>query len=474
MSTTMDPSSISIEAIPLEAAAREFADATSKPPFLPDVGPEKGREIVNQTQAGPIAKPDVDDEWVKVPGGPNGDVPVRVVRPAGAAGTLPVILYIHGAGWVFGNAGTHDRRVRELAIGAHAAVVFPDYSLSPEAKYPVALEECYAVARWLAQGAAGQGLDTSRVAIAGDSVGGNLAAATTLLAKQRGDITFAAQALLYPVTDHNFDDGSYLQFADGYWLTRASMQWYWDQYISEPSQRELSTVSPLLATDEELRDLPKALVINAECDVLRDEGEAYARHLRRAGVDVTATRYAGIIHDFMMLNALADTNAAKAATAQAAAFLLVMDEQVLEVGVAVVLATPMVAVVARIGRQFARHLVGRLGPTRRRQLVEPLERVRLQPGLVVVDPDPGGDVHRADERHSLGDPRVPDRLGDIVGDPDELAPARRVERPVDGVGDHSAASFARAAPRARGGRRSTGEPGFEPGFTVLETALMSH
>ena len=198
----------------LEEAAQAFADATSNPPFLYDLGPEKGREVVNQTQAGEIAKPNVTDEWIKVSGGPRGDVDVRIVRPAGATGTLPVILYIHGAGWVFGNAGTHDRLVRELAIGANAAVVFPEYSLSPEAKYPVALEECYAVARWVAEGAPGKGLDTSRVAIAGDSCGGNLAAAVTLLAKERGDITFAAQALLYPVTDANFDDGSYLELQD--------------------------------------------------------------------------------------------------------------------------------------------------------------------------------------------------------------------------------------------------------------------
>lgn len=305
----------------LEEAAQAFADATANPPFLYDLGPEKGREVVNQTQAGEIAKPNVTDEWIKVPGGPKGDVDVRIVRPAGATGTLPVILYIHGAGWVFGNAGTHDRLVRELAMGANAAAVFPEYSLSPEAKYPVALEECYAVARWVAEGAPGKGLDTSRVAIAGDSCGGNLAAAVTLLAKERGDITFAAQALLYPVTDANFDDGSYLEFADGFWLTRIAMKWFWDQYTADPDQRREITVSPLQATTDDLKGLPKALVINGECDVLRDEGEAYARNLRRAGVEVTAIRYAGIIHDFMMLNALAGTNAAKAATAEASAFL---------------------------------------------------------------------------------------------------------------------------------------------------------
>jgi acetyl esterase len=308
------------EMVPLEKAAQEFCDATANPPFLYDLGPEKGREVVNQTQAGPIAMPDVTDEWIRVPA-PGGDVPVRIVRPAGLTGTLPVILYIHGAGWVFGNAGTHDRLVRELAVGAGAAAVFPEYSLSPEVKYPVALEECYAVVKWLAEGAAGTGLDTSRVAVSGDSVGGNLAAATAILAKQRGDLTLAAQALLYPVTNADFSDGSYTQFADGYWLTRAGMQWYWDQYTSDPAERELITVSPLRASEEELEGLPKTLIINGECDVLRDEGESYGRKLRRAGVDVTATRYGGIIHDFMLLNAVAETNAAKAATAQAAAFL---------------------------------------------------------------------------------------------------------------------------------------------------------
>jgi acetyl esterase/lipase len=222
---------------------------------------------------------------------------------------------------VFGNAGTHDRLVRELAVGAQAAAVFPEYSLSPEVRYPVAVEEIYAVARWLAQGAHGKGLDTTRVAVAGDSVGGNMAIATTLLAKQRGDINFAAQVLFYPVTDASFDTGSYHEFAEGFWLTRTGMQWFWDQYTTDPHERGLSTVSPLRAGLDELKGLPKALVINGECDVLRDEGEAYARNLRRAGVDVTAIQYAGTIHDFVMLNALADTNTAKDATAHAAAFL---------------------------------------------------------------------------------------------------------------------------------------------------------
>ena len=317
----MSEQTISTEPV-LEPAAQAFADATKHPPFLYDIGPVEGRKVVNQTQAGDIAKPAIDERWIAVPGGPTGDVKVRVVRPAGVTGPLPVLLYIHGAGWVFGNAGTHDRLVRELAVRANAAAVFPEYSLSPEARYPVALEQCYAVAKWLGEGAEGQDdLDTSRIAIAGDSCGGNLTAAVTLLAKERGDVTFVAQTLLYPVTDASFDDGSYDQFHDGFWLTRSAMKWFWDQYTTDPAQRDEITVSPLRATKSDLEGLPKALVINGEADVLRDEGEAYARHLREAGVDVTAIRYSGMIHDFMMLNALADSNGAKAATAEAGEFL---------------------------------------------------------------------------------------------------------------------------------------------------------
>ena len=248
-----------------------------------------------------------------VPGGPTGDISVRIVRPKGAIGRLPVILYLHGAGWVFGNAHTHDHLVRLLATGANAAVVFPNYSLSPEAKYPTALEQAYAVAQWIVQRGTDHHLKGERLAIAGDSVGGNLAAAVTLLAKQRGGPDFVQQVLFYPVTDANFETESYHQFATGYFLRRDAMQWFWDQYTTDPAQRADITASPLRATTEQLSGLPPALVITAEADVLRDEGEAYADKLRQAGVRVTAIRCLGIIHDFVMLHALAHTQAAQAA-----------------------------------------------------------------------------------------------------------------------------------------------------------------
>jgi acetyl esterase len=268
-----------------------------------------------------VDKPSVDIEDIAVPGGPNGDVAVRIVRPAGAQGVLPVVLYIHGAGWVFGNAHTHDRLVRELAVGTDAAVVFPDYRRSPEVRYSSALEESWTVARWLVQHGAEKDLDASRIAVAGDSVGGNMSAALTLLAKQRGRLSLAAQVLFYPVTDATFDTGSYHEFAEGYFLRRDAMQWFWNQYTTDEAERAQITASPLRAATEQLAGLPPALVITAEADVLRDEGEAYANKLREAGVPVIATRYQGIIHDFVMLDALRGTQAAQAAISQAVTFL---------------------------------------------------------------------------------------------------------------------------------------------------------
>ena len=297
----------------LEPEAQAFVEATANPPYLFDLGPVEGRKAVDEVQSGEIAKPAVDEEWITVSGGPTGSVPVRIVKPAGSTGTLPVIIYIHGAGWVFGNAHTHDRLVRELAVGAGAAVVFPEYSLSPEVRYPVAIEQNYAVARWVVTDGASKGLDASRIAVAGDSVGGNMTAALTLMAKERGDVPLVQQVLFYPVTDASFDTGSYHQFAEGYFLRRDGMQWFWDQYTTDPAQRAEITASPLRASVEQLADLPPALVITGEADVLRDEGEAYANKLRAAGVPVTAVRFQGIIHDFVMLNTLRSTNAAQGA-----------------------------------------------------------------------------------------------------------------------------------------------------------------
>jgi acetyl esterase/lipase len=300
----------------LEPAAQKLADAAAKPPFNYEIGPEKARKVLDDIQAAPIQKPDVSEKWITVPAA-VGDVKVRIVKPVGATSRLPTILYMHGGGWILGNAGTHDRLVRELAVGVNAAVAFVEYNRSPEAHYPVAIEQGYATARWIVAKGATEGLDPARLAVAGDSVGGNMAAALAIMAKQRGDVRFLQQSLYYPVTDAAQDTNSYKQFADGPFLTAKAMAWFWDAYLPERNRRLEITASPLRASLDELAGLPPAFVIVDENDVLRDEGEAYARRLIEAGVPTTIVRYDAIIHDFMMLNPVRETQATTAAVEQA-------------------------------------------------------------------------------------------------------------------------------------------------------------
>jgi acetyl esterase len=222
---------------------------------------------------------------------------------------------------VLGGFDTHERLVREFANKANAAIIFVNYTRSPEAKYPIAIEEAYATTKWVAENGKSINVDASRLAIAGDSVGGNMAAAVTLLAKERRGPKIAFQALFYPVTDANFDTQSYNTLQEGYWLTREGMKWFWNNYAPNNATRKEPTSSPLQASIDQLRGLPPALVITEEFDVLRDEGEAYAHKLMQAGVPVTATRYLGTIHDFMMLNAISDTQAVRGAIDQASELL---------------------------------------------------------------------------------------------------------------------------------------------------------
>lgn len=300
----------------LEKEGAAFAEATAKPPYLYEIGPEAARKVLDDVQAAPIDKVDVDEKWVTVPA-EVGDVRVRLIRPKGDTGVLPVILYIHGGGWILGNAGTHDRLVRELSSGASAALAFVEYDRSPEATFPVAIEQAYATAQWLIANADAENLDVSRLAVAGDSVGGCMTAAVAILAKRRGDVTFVHQSLYYPVTDGAQDTDSYAEFADGPFLTAKAMAWFWDAYAPDKSVRTDPIASPLKAADEDLVGLPEAFVIVDENDVLRDEGEAYARRLTSAGVRTTSVRYNGILHDFMMLNPLRSSAASTAAVEQA-------------------------------------------------------------------------------------------------------------------------------------------------------------
>jgi acetyl esterase len=306
--------------IVLEPAAQELADATSRPPFLYEMEPAAARQVLNDLQAAPVDKLPVDEEWITVPAS-VGDVRVRLIRPRNATGTLPVVVYMHGGGWVLGNAGTHDRLVRELAVGARAALAFVEYTPSPEARYPVAIEQGYATAQWIVREGATKGLDASRMAVAGESVGGGMTASLALMAKQRGDVTFVQQSMYYPVTDAAMNTGSYERFATGYYLSRKLMEWFWDAYTTDPAQRAEITASPNQATTEQLAGLPPAFLLVDEADVLRDEGEAYAAKLRAAGVPITTVRYDGAVHDFMLLNSLSKTQATRAAIAQATAIL---------------------------------------------------------------------------------------------------------------------------------------------------------
>ncbi|EMF0268063.1 alpha/beta hydrolase [Enterococcus hirae] len=301
------------ERISLEKSAIEFSDANAPHPRIYELPPEEGRALLEKVQESPVDKLSVDIEDLKVDTGQWGSINVRFVRPEGNTDKLPVIFYIHGAGWVFGSAQTHDKLIRELAVRTNSVVVFPEYSRSPEAKYPTAIEQSYAVLQKLSELAESKGLDLTELAVAGDSVGGNMATVMTILTKERQGLPIQKQLLFYPVTDANFTTDSYQEFAENYFLTKEGMKWFWDQYTTDDSERSEITASPLRATSEDLADLPPALILTGEADVLRDEGEAYARKLRDVGVAVTQVRFQGMIHDFVMVNSLDQTNATRVA-----------------------------------------------------------------------------------------------------------------------------------------------------------------
>lgn len=301
--------------ISLEPEAVEVSDANSKPPLIFQLPPWKGRQVLEEAQSTPVCMYPADISKITVNIGKWGEIPVYIVCPEQISSPANVIFYIHGAGWVFGSFHTHEKLVRELAARTNSVLVFPEYSRSPEARYPVAIEQCYYVLCRLPMLLEEEGIqmDPCTLIVAGDSVGGNMAIAMTLMAKERGGPYIQKQLLYYPVTNACFCSDSYRQFAKGYYLYREGMMWFWDQYTRSACDRNEITASPLRADMEQLRGLPEAMILNGEADVLRDEGEAYARKLREAGVDVTAVRFQGMIHDFVMLNALDQTKACRAA-----------------------------------------------------------------------------------------------------------------------------------------------------------------
>lgn len=246
-------------------------------------------------------------------------ISIKIVKPANVKGTLPVFMFFHGGGWVLGDFNVHQRMVRDLVVESGAAAVFVNYTPSPEAHYPVAINQAYAATKWVAANGKEIGVDGNNLAVAGNSVGGNMAAVVALKAKNENGPQIKLQLLYWPVTDANFETDSYKQYATGRFLTKSMMIWFWDHYTSDPQQRKEIYASPLEATTGQLKGLPSAVVLTAENDVLRDEGEAYARKLDEAGVPVTAVRYNGMIHDWGMLNALAEIPGTRAAMRQGAA-----------------------------------------------------------------------------------------------------------------------------------------------------------
>ncbi len=307
----------------LDPITRKFIDFVIEAAKAYPNGPtiEEGRRdtVIMQTNNVPRQPTDVEDRTVPV--GPSGETPVRIIRPKAESAALPAVIYFHGGGWVFGDKTTHERLCREISHGTNAVVVAVDYARSPENRYPTAVEQAYAVTKWISEHRNELGVDPTRIAVAGDSSGGNLAAVVAILAKQRGGPRLACQVLHFPATDCTFDTPSHREFANDPFLSRAMMEWFWNQYAPDSVVRREITASPLRASLEQLRDLPPTLLVTAEVDVLRDEGEAYARKLIEAGVPVTATRYLASIHSFMFIDPLAATPASIAATAQTNAFL---------------------------------------------------------------------------------------------------------------------------------------------------------
>jgi acetyl esterase/lipase len=245
-------------------------------------------------------------------------VRIHVMKPIGATAGSPVFIFIHGGGWVLGDYPTHRRLVRDLVVGSRAVAVFPDYTPSPEAHYPTPINQIYAATKWVSQHGAEIGVDGSNLAVVGNSVGGDMTAAVVLMAKDKNGPAIKLQVMLWPVTDASFETGSYKELGEGRFLTRNMMIWFWDNYLPDKNKRKEIYASPLQASLDELKGLPPTLIQVAENDVLRDEGEAYARKLDEAGVAVTLTRYGGLIHDYGLLNPIANVTAVQTALFQAA------------------------------------------------------------------------------------------------------------------------------------------------------------
>ncbi|HEU5165361.1 MAG TPA: alpha/beta hydrolase [Chitinophagaceae bacterium] len=290
---------------------------TGKP--MEQLSPEDARNVLVDAQKSVTVDCTGIDESERTIVQDGEKVRIHITKPEGAQPNAPVFIFIHGGGWVLGDYPTHRRLVRDLVVASGAVAVFPDYTPSPEAHYPVAINQIYATMKWVSDHGDEIGVDGRNLAVVGNSVGGNMTAAVVLMAKEKNGPAIKLQVMLWPVTDANFETGSYKELGEGRFLTRNMMMWFWDNYLPDKKARKEIFASPLQASLGQLKGLPPALIQTAENDVLRDEGEAYARKLNEAGVPVTLTRYGGLIHDYGLLNPLATVPAIKTALLQAAA-----------------------------------------------------------------------------------------------------------------------------------------------------------
>lgn len=300
--------------VPLEPAAEAVCNQSSVPPLIFQLPPEQGRRVLEEAQDTPVYKYPADISSDCINTGMWGSIPLYFIAP-GSERIKNIIFYIHGAGWVFGSFHTHEKLVRELSARTNSLVIFPEYSRSPEVKYPTAIEQCYFIFSHIKEILRERYSigNFPALTVAGDSVGGNMAVAMALMSAMRHGPSIHKLLLYYPVTNACFGTPSYCQFAVDYYLYREGMKWFWRQYTTSMEDRNQITASPLRAGIDCLKCLPQTMIINGQADVLRSEGEAFGERFRCAGVEVTALRVQGTIHDFVMLNALDQTNACRTA-----------------------------------------------------------------------------------------------------------------------------------------------------------------
>ena len=296
----------------LTAKTEEFISVLESQENVPlyTMSADKARKFLDNLQEKYHKNIPADVEDTTILTEDSGYVDIRVVRPKDIQEKLPAILYVHGGGWVLGGKDSFDMLIKKIAIRCNAAVIFPDYSRSPEGQFPKALNEIYSILEYIYKNSGQFNIDSEKIAIAGDSAGGNMAVVTAMKSKNKKGPKLSYMCLFYPVTNAGMDTKSYELFEDGPWLSKKAMEWFWDAYVPEKKLRNDAYVSPIQAAETDLQGLPPALIITAENDVLRDEGEAFATKLDSAGQEVLCVRINGTIHDFLLLNALSDTEPA--------------------------------------------------------------------------------------------------------------------------------------------------------------------